>query len=184
MTINSIALFCAASNEIETIYSEEARILGEWIGANNKTLVYGGARLGLMEACAAAVKHSNSGRVIGVMPAPMIATGRGSTLPDQLQAVESLPQRKERMMELADIFIALPGGVGTLDEVFDVLAAAQVGFHSKPLLFCNTNNFYTPLLAWLDTLHATKFTPQHRDKTYFAANSMAHCIEIIENLNK
>lgn len=184
MTINNIALFCAASNEIDSLYNEEARRLGEWIGTSNRTLVYGGARLGLMEACAAAVKSCNRGGVIGVMPSAMIATGRGSSLPDQLVAVENLPQRKERMMELADVFVALPGGVGTLDEVFEVLAAAQVGFHKKPLIFCNTNSFYTPLLSWLDTLHATHFTPLHKGNTYYVANDIAHCIEIIENLNK
>ncbi len=181
MTVNNIALFCAASNEIDPCYQEAARTLGEWIGSHGKTLVYGGAKLGLMEETATAVKQQG-GNIVGVMPAPMLATGRGSKLPDQMIEVATLSERKEKMVELADIFVALAGGVGTLDEVFDVLAAAQVGFHSKPLIFCNTNGFYTPLLSWLDTLHATKFTPLHKDKTYFVANNVAHCIAIIENI--
>ncbi len=172
----SIALFCASSNTIEPLYFDQARKLGEWMGSEGLSLVYGGAAHGLMEAIAQAVKCSG-GEVIGVMPESMVEQGRASTLPHRMVVVETLAHRKEVMIEMADAFVVLAGGVGTIDEMFDVLATAQLGFHHKPLVMCNTEGIYTPLIQFLDQLHEMNFSPQHRNVHYFVADSIDQVIE-------
>ena len=119
--MEKIGIFCSASENIDKMYSDAAVRVGKWIGETGKTLIYGGASLGLMECIAQAVK-TNGGHIIGVVPAKLEENGKVSTLPDRIIHTHNLSDRKDIIVEESDILLALPGGVGTLDEIFHVMA--------------------------------------------------------------
>jgi uncharacterized protein (TIGR00730 family) len=154
--IKKIGVFCSASDNIDAIYFEKARQLGEWMGKENKVLVYGGTTLGLMEQIARAVKE-NGGNVIGIVPAKMKENKLESALSDRTIHVSNLSERKDLMLQKSDIMIALPGGIGTLDEVFHVMAAATIGDHTKKIIFYNINGFYNPLRKLLKDMKTNHF---------------------------
>lgn len=118
------------------------------LGRTGATLVYGGARFGLMEATAQAAKASGA-TVVGVVPQILEERDRVSTLIDEKINCRNLSDRKDIMLERSDILVALPGGVGTLDEIFHVLAAAMIGYHSKRVVLYNVNGFWDSLMELL-----------------------------------
>ena len=130
-----------------------AEKLGRWLGREGHTLVYGGANLGLMEAVARAA-HEAGATVVGVVPAILEKTGRASDHIDVRVLCDSLDDRKAIMVERSDLFVALPGGVGTLDEIFTVVAAASIGYHHKRVVLLNIDGFWDSLLAMLDDLQS------------------------------
>jgi uncharacterized protein (TIGR00730 family) len=147
--IRNIAVFCASANGVDPCYRVMAEELGAALGARNIGLVYGGATVGLMQAVADAAL-ANGGRVVGVIPEVLVemeVAHRGCT---ELHVVDTMHTRKAKMAELADAFLVLPGGFGTLEEVFEVLAWQTLKLHAKPILLLNTNGFYDKLLEFLD----------------------------------
>ena len=114
-------------------------------------LVFGGVNQGLMECIAQAV-HNGGGRTIGVVPQIVEKTGRTSQYVDVEMACDNLMDRKQLMMDQGDVFVALPGGIGTLDEVFTVAASATIGYHQKVVVLYDLKGFWTPLIAMLDDL--------------------------------
>ena len=114
-------------------------------------LVFGGVNQGLMECIAQAV-HNGGGRTIGVVPRIVEKTGRTSQYVDVEMACDNLTDRKQLMMDQSDVFVALPGGIGTLDEVFTVAASATIGYHQKVVVLYDLKGFWTPLIAMLDDL--------------------------------
>lgn len=176
--MKKIGIFCSASENIDKMYFESARQLGKWLGENSKTLVYGGADLGLMECVAHAVKE-NGGRVIGIVPSKLEENGRVSKLPDEIIHTQNLSDRKDILTAESDILIALPGGVGTLDEVFHVIAAASIGYHSKKVIFYNEHEFYTPLLDALRILEEKGFARKPFSTYYEVANTLDELKEMI-----
>ncbi|KAA6337214.1 TIGR00730 family Rossman fold protein [termite gut metagenome] len=154
--IKKIGVFCSASDNIDAIYFERARQLGEWMGKESKVLVYGGTALGLMEQIAGAVKE-NGGNIVGIVPVKFKENNLESTLSDQTINVSNLSERKDLMLQKSDIMIALPGGIGTLDEVFHVMAAASIGDHTKKIIFYNINGFYNPLWRLLNDMQTNHF---------------------------
>jgi uncharacterized protein (TIGR00730 family) len=168
--MEKIGIFCSASNEIDQEFVEATRQLGEWMGKEKKTLVYGGTNLGLME-CIAQASKMNGGKVIGVIPALLEENGRTSSLPDQIIQTRNLSDRKDIIVEKSDILVALPGGVGTLDEVFHVISAASLNYHSKKVVFYNVAGFYDSLLAVLNEMERKNFIRTQQRNTYAVANS-------------
>lgn len=148
----NICVFCSA-NDVAPQYVAAAEKLGRWLGREGHTLVYGGANLGLMEAVARAA-HEAGATVVGVVPAILEKTGRASDHIDVRVLCDSLDDRKAIMVERSDLFVALPGGVGTLDEIFTVVAAASIGYHHKRVVLLNINGFWDSLLAMLDDLQS------------------------------
>lgn len=151
-----IGVFCSASDKIDDIYVEKTRELGTWLGRHGKTLIYGGSDQGLMECLAKAVKE-NGGRVFGVVPTKLEENGHVSRLLDVTFHTCNLSDRKDTLVNESEVLVALPGGVGTLDEVFHVMAAASIGYHSKKVIFYNINGYYDALLSILDGLEAAHF---------------------------
>ena len=147
----NVCVFCSANNNIAAEYFDAARELGRWIGHEGHALVYGGANLGLMEAVAREA-HDAGAMVIGVVPTILEKTGRASDCIDVNIACDNLNDRKALMIDRSDLIIALPGGVGTLDEIFTVVAAASIGYHHKRVVLYNIGGFWNPLLALLDSL--------------------------------
>lgn len=155
--MEKIGVFCSASDLIDSLYFEKTRELGVWLGRQGKTLVYGGSDQGLMECLAQAVKE-NGGRVFGVVPNKLEEHGHVSKLLDVTFHTCNLSDRKDMLVSESDVLVALPGGVGTLDEVFHVMAASSIGYHSKKVIFYNINGYYDALLSILDGLEAAHFS--------------------------
>ena len=171
-----IGIFCSAADDIETVYFEMARELGTWIGQNKKTLVYGGANIGLMECVAQAAKKQGA-FIMGVVPTKLEERGAVSDLLDVTFRVDNLSERKDAMLRESDILVALPGGVGTLDEVFHVMASASIGYHSKKVIFYNVNGFWNELLAFLNRLREQHFARRPWENFYLVANNLEELIE-------
>lgn len=147
--MNRICVFCGSSPGASPIYAEAARSLGRLLVKRGLGLVYGGGRVGLMGMVADAVLAA-SGEVIGVIPYALEAREVAHTGLTELRVVGTMHERKALMAELADGFIALPGGIGTLDEWFEIWTWAQLGLHRKPCGILNVAGYYDPLLAFLD----------------------------------
>ena len=145
----NIAVFCSANNNIDPDYFRAAEELGQWIGENGHTLVYGGGNSGLMECIGKAV-HEAGGRTIGVIPRILEEGRRMSDYVDIEIPCEDLSDRKAIMMERSDEFYALPGGIGTIDEVFTVAAAATIGYHRKKVTLLNVKGFWDSMIALLN----------------------------------
>lgn len=177
--MKKIGIFCSASENIDKMYFESARQIGKWMGESNKTLIYGGANLGLMECIAGAVKEYG-GTVIGVVPSKLEENGKVSKYLDQMIHTQNLSDRKDIITEKSDILVALPGGVGTLDEVFHVIAAASIGYHQKKVIFYNDYGFYNELLKTLSTLEEKGFARQPFSTYYEVAETLDELKEKIK----
>ena len=140
-----IAVFCGSNSGNNSIYEEGAEILGRWIAESGHSLVYGGGDAGLMGKVAKTV-HDLKGEVIGVLPGNVdFIVERPQPYVTVLETSEDMSGRKKRMFEIADAFIALPGGIGTLDEISEVITLTKIGVFHKPCIFFNTNDFYAPI---------------------------------------
>lgn len=142
--IKNICVYCGSSYGRQAVYIETAQALGELLAERGIRLIYGGAKVGLMGVVADAAL-SNGGEVIGVIPDSLVTHEVAHTGLTDLIITDSMHTRKMRMAELADAFIALPGGWGTLDEMFEVLTWAQLGFHQKPCGLLNVAGYYEGL---------------------------------------
>ena len=151
-----IGIFCSANDNIHQDFIDATRQLGEWMASNSHTLVYGGCDMGLMRTIGHAV-HAGGGRTIGVVPQVIEEQGRQATCLDIEIPVADLAQRKEIMLLQSDIIVALPGGIGTLDEVFTVAAANSIGLHNKRVVLLNINGFWDATLRLLDSLQEQGF---------------------------
>lgn len=146
-----IAVFCSANNNIVDKYTKEVEALGQWIGTAGHTLVYGGSNTGLME-CVARAAHDAGATVIGVVPQILEKDGRVSDYIDVEIPCDNLSDRKDLMLAQADTAVALPGGIGTLDELFSVAASRTIGYHTKKIILYNINGFWDSLVHLLDDL--------------------------------
>jgi len=146
-----IAVFCSANNNIVDKYTKEVEALGQWIGTAGHTLVYGGSNTGLME-CVARAAHDAGATVIGVVPQILEKGGRVSDYIDVEIPCDNLSDRKDLMLAQADTAVALPGGIGPLDELFSVAASRTIGYHTKKIILYNINGFWDSLVHLLDDL--------------------------------
>jgi hypothetical protein len=160
--VKHICVFCGSSAGDDPRFLDLARRLGALIAERGLGLVYGGATVGLMGAVADAAL-ARGGHVTGVIPSRLVERELAHHgLPD-LRVVASMHERKALMADLADAFIALPGGIGTLEETFEVLTWAQLGLHHKPIGILDAAGYYAPLLAFLDHAVTSRFVrPEHR----------------------
>lgn len=149
MEIKNLAVFCGSSTGTDSVYIENAERFGEELANKNKTLIYGGAQVGCMGALADTSLH-NGGRVVGVIPKKLKDVEIAHEQLTELHVVDTMHERKSKMAELADGFVALPGGAGTLEEWFEVFTWSQLGYHAKPCGLLNVNNFFDPLITMLD----------------------------------
>ncbi len=178
--MKSVAVFCAASENIAPGYFEAATEVGTMLGRMGATLVYGGARFGLMEATAKAAKQAGA-RIVGVVPHILVERDRVSNLLDEQVGCRNLSERKDIMIERSDVLVALPGGIGTLDEIFHVLAAATIGYHTKRVVLYNVNGFWNPLLATVEEMSQAGFVRGEVEKYLIVANSVAELEDLIRN---
>jgi len=157
-----LCVFCGSSAGQDPIYMASARLLGETLARNGIELVYGGASVGLMGAVADSALAAG-GRVTGVMPQALVDKEIAHGSLSDLRVVGSMHERKALMAELSDGFIALPGGLGTFEELFEVWTWAQLGYHKKPCALLNVAGFYDKLAGFLDDVVERGFVkPVHR----------------------
>ena len=174
----NICIFCSANSNIPTEYFERTSELGTWMGANGHTLVFGGCNLGLMECVAKAV-HDAKGMTVGVVPTIVEKGGKVSDYVDVKILCNNLSDRKDLMIERSDVTIALPGGVGTLDEIFTVLAAASIGYHNKRVILYNIGGFWDSLIAMLDDLKTRGVLRAGFDDTVKVAHTLDEIAALI-----
>jgi uncharacterized protein (TIGR00730 family) len=149
--MKSVSVFCGSSMGVDPVYISQAILLGKTFAERNIQLVYGGARIGLMGAVADSVLN-NHGKVIGVLPYFLKSKEIAHEGLTELILVESMHERKMKMHDLCDGIIALPGGFGTLEELFETLTWSQLGLHKKPIGLLNVNGFYDNLNLLLQTM--------------------------------
>ena len=154
--IRRLAIFCGSNPGARPDYMEAARSLGRLLAHREIGVVYGGSNVGLMAALADAMREE-FGDIIGVIPRMLVEREVANTALTDLRIVESMHQRKALMAELADGFIALPGGVGTLEEFFETWTWGQLGMHTKPCGLLNVAGYFDPLLEFLDHAVAERF---------------------------
>ena len=147
-----ICVFCSANWQIDQKYFALTEELGRWAAREGHTIVFGGVNQGLME-CVAKATHEAGGRTIGIVPQIIERNGRLSKYVDVEIPCDNLNDRKQLMQDMSDVFIALPGGIGTLDEIFSMASSATIGYHSKPVILYNMKGFWDSLIQMLDDLH-------------------------------
>ena len=154
--LRSVCVYCGSNAGSRPVYAERAAALGTRLAREGLALVYGGGNVGLMGVVADAVLAAG-GEVVGVIPEQLVGwevAHRGVT---RLEVVANMHERKARMFDLADAFVALPGGFGTLDEMFEMLTWRQLGLGDKPCAFLDVDGFYAPLVAMMDRMVAERF---------------------------
>lgn len=160
--IRRICVFCGSNSGASAEYSDAARRIGTLFAREGIALVYGGGSVGLMGELADSVLAAG-GEAIGVIPHALWAREVGHRGLTDLRIVETMHERKAMMADLSDAFIALPGGLGTLEEIFEMWTWAQLGLHQKPLGFLDVNGFYGPLMQFLDRAMRERFLKEpHR----------------------
>ncbi|MFO0929845.1 MAG: TIGR00730 family Rossman fold protein [Gemmataceae bacterium] len=154
----AVCVFCGSSTGNRVEYTDAARALGRALSERGLTLVYGAGDIGLMGLLADAVLETG-GRVIGVIPRALVDRELGHNGLTELHVVETMHQRKALMADRADAFLALPGGFGTGDELFEILTWAQLGIHTRPIGLVNVAGYFDPLLAWIDRARRRRLPP-------------------------
>lgn len=175
-----IAVYCSAKDRIPEEYLALGDALGTWIAQAGHTLVYGGATGGLMTRVSNAVK-AVGGTVEGVIPQRIILAKRMANNCDILYTVANMNERKQKMKELADCFVCLPGSYGTLDEMMDVVASGTVDEHRKPTYVLNYQNFYEGLRLQIEHMRQLAFLPQQEQYAPIFVNTIDELIKIIDN---
>jgi uncharacterized protein (TIGR00730 family) len=167
--INALCVYCGSSPGTDPAFVEAARTFGKILAENNIRLIYGGGSVGLMGTLAhAALDHG--GEVTGVIPEFLTRRERPRVLAQELIVTPDMHVRKRTMFDRADGFVALPGGLGTLEEVVEQLTWAQLGRHKKPILIANINGYWDPLLALVQHMRAVKFVPSALNVDFLIAD--------------
>ncbi len=179
-----IGVFCSASDNLADSYYEQTATLGRWIGSNGHSILYGGTAQGLMECIAKNVKEAG-GDAVGILPKFMYDNGLASKTADEIILAKDLTERKNLLMNKADVFLALPGGFGTLDEVFHVVASSQIGYHNKRVILYSMNGFYEHIKLQMERAFDERFTPSEYRNKLVVVDSLSMCtLELCSCLNK
>jgi len=176
--MKSICVYCGSSDKVAKAYLEAARQVGTEIAKRGLQLIYGAGGTGLMGALADAVL-AGGGDVLGITPKAFNTPQLAHPGLTQVEVFDDMHQRKSRMAELADAFVALPGGFGTLEELFEILTWAQIGLHAKPVGLLNTNGYFDRLLDFLDHVRAEGFIYAEHRQLYSHADTPAALLDAL-----
>ena len=175
-----ITVFCGSSMGTDEIFQSQATLLGQTLAKQNIELVYGGANIGLMGAVADGVL-SEGGKVIGVIPFFLQSKEIAHTNLTKLIIVDTMYERKSKMNALCDGVIAIPGGFGTLEELFEMLTWAQLGLHKKPIGLLNTNGFYDALIVLIQTMVDKGFLKTVNQEMLLVSDTIAELLDKMKN---
>lgn len=176
MPIRSVTIYCSSSNKLADFFLDAARELGRAVAGEGWTLIYGGNAVGMMGTLADAAR-SAGGKVVGVTPQLFLDKAVADQNCHELIVTENMRDRKAVMESRADAFIALPGGLGTLEEFFEIVCGRQLGYHNKPIVLLNIAGFYDPLLAMIDHAAGLNFVRPRARELYHVATSVAAAID-------
>lgn len=178
--MKTICVFCSSSNDADPAYFDAAGALGERIAREGRTLIYGGTNVGLMGAVADAAR-GHGGYVVGIVPQLMVDRGIAHQGLDELIVTATLRERKALMDERADAFITLPGGIGTLEEVVEVLTLKQLQMISKPIVLLNLGGYYDPLLELIDGMISHRLAKPGVRALWHSASSVDEAFEYLQS---
>jgi hypothetical protein len=176
----NICVFSSSSNAIADIYFKEAEQLGKLIGQNGHTLINGGANVGLMEALTIAAGTAGA-RTVGIIPERLIDRSLASDNSHEVIITKDMQERKARMREISDAFVALPGGFGTLEEILEVITLRQLSYHKKPIVFLNTNNFFHYLFKQFEFSYKEMFAKDVYRELYFVAETPGRVLDYLHS---
>ncbi len=178
--IKSVCVYCGSSFGNDEVYRTAAHDLGQVLAGAGIRLVYGGGGVGLMGEVARAV-HSAGGQVLGIMP--QFLRTREILFDDvETRVVQTMHERKMMMFEESDAFVVVPGGVGTLEEVIELLSWRRLDLHKKPIIFLNTHNFWAPFFALIEHTQQAGFTPDNFRRTYVSVDTVEEVLPAIMEL--
>ena len=179
--MKNVCVFASSSNKLEQAFYNDAEKLGELLAKNGYNIVYGGSRLGMMYACARAVKQ-NGGKILGVMPQKLVEFGVANPNDcDEFFETVGMRERKAKMDAISDAVIALAGGFGTLEEISEMIVQKQLGYNSKPIILLNTNGFYDNLITFFETIMKNSFAKETAKELYFIASTPEDAIKYLNN---
>jgi uncharacterized protein (TIGR00730 family) len=167
--INAVCVYCGSSPGTDPAFVEAARAFGKILAENDIRLIYGGGSIGLMGALAESVLE-HGGTATGIIPEFITRRERPQQLAHELIVTRDMHERKRKMFERADGFVALPGGIGTLEELVEQLTWVQLGRHKKPVLIANIKGYWDPLLTLVDHMRAVKFVPPALNVNFLVAD--------------
>jgi len=180
-TIHSICVYCSSSNKIDSAYFEAAYRLGQIFAENHIRLIYGDGGIGLMGAIADGAL-SRGGEVVGVIPQFMVEEGWNNPKSTETHVVKTMHERKAYIESVSDAMVALPGGIGTLEELSECLTWKQLGIHIKPVVVLNTNGYYDLLLRFLDQMvDQHMIRPIHRQQMFSVVSSPEQVLPALQN---
>jgi uncharacterized protein (TIGR00730 family) len=177
--ISSVSVFCASSQKVDPVYFQDAHELGEILAKNHIHVLYGGGAIGLM-GCLADTILKNGGKITGIIPQFMLEQGWGHAKVDHI-IVENMHERKKKLAENADAIIALPGGVGTMEELLEMLTLKQLGKLLVPIVILNTNGFFNPLLSLFEQMIEQHFMRDIHRNLWIAADKPSDVLNAIRN---
>lgn len=174
----NICVFSSSSNAIHDVYFQEAEKLGKLIATGGHTLINGGANVGLMEAITIASSKAGA-KTIGIIPERLISRSLASENSHEVLVTSDMQDRKARMRDISDAFIALPGGFGTLEEILEVITLRQLSYHTKPIVFINTNGFFNNLFNQFEVSYNEMFAKEIYRELYFIAKNAEEALKFI-----
>lgn len=177
--IRKVCVYCGSSPGTDPAYVEAAKAFGEILAKNGISLVYGGGAIGIMGAIAYSVLD-HGGEVIGIIPEFLMSREKALRGTHQLIITDDMHERKRKMFEMADAFVTLPGGIGTLEEVVEQMTWAQLGRHKKPILLADIKGFWEPLSALLDHMKALEFIRGDFNFDLLVANKVDDILPMLE----
>lgn len=178
-SLSSVCVYCGASSRVADVHKEAAHALGDGLARRGIRMVYGGGRVGLM-GIAADAAIAAGGEVVGIIPEHIQSAEIEHTGLTELHVVDSMHTRKRMMVERADAFVILPGGLGTLDEAFEILTWKQLQLHDKPIVIADVDGYWRPLLGLIDHMVAQGFARIDRSALYRVADHVDGVFEALE----
>jgi hypothetical protein len=169
--IQTVTVYCSSSKAVAPVYFDAAERLGQGIARRGWKLVYGGNNVGVMGRLADAVRAAG-GRVVGITPKLLVDKGIADGKCDELVVTDSMRERKRMLEERADAFVTLPGGVGTFEEIFEILVGRSLASHDKPIVLLNVNGYYDPLLAMMSHAVRERFVREGVDELWFVTDDV------------
>ncbi|MBI3557629.1 MAG: TIGR00730 family Rossman fold protein [Deltaproteobacteria bacterium] len=174
----NVCIFCGSNMGKDPIYKEHAKVLAEGLAKAGAGLVYGGASVGIMGFMADTVLGAG-GKVFGVIPEALKAKEVAHSGLTELRVVKTMHERKKLMFDFTDVFLTFPGGFGTLDETFEIITWKQIGIHHKPLIFLDINDYYKPLIEFIDKAVASGFIKAEHRQLFQSASGAEEALQLV-----
>lgn len=175
-----MCVYCSSSNNLPEKFYVVSKELGEKLAQKGFDMVYGGTTVGMMGVIANNALQ-NGAEVIGVIPERIASFGLKHPELAKVIVTKDMRERKATMEKYADVFVAMPGGFGTFEEIFEILVAKQLGYHDKPVIFVNFDGYYDNMLKMFDTLYENNFAKEEMKSIYFIANTVDEIFEYVKN---